>query len=230
MKRIVQRGCVALIAVMCLAVAGHATTLGFDAITNNSSQNIAIGEAQLSVSVTSYNANQVLFTFYNVGSAACSITDIYFDNGSPAKTFLNMAGLIDKDNGSGGDAGVDFSPLASPNNLPGGNSISPAFKTSSGLSADSDSPVSGNGVNPGEKLGVILNLLSGKNFNSVLAALGSGDLRIGIHVQSFKNGKSESFINKKPGGSMVVPEPTTMGLLAAGLVSLTATRRRRHSA
>ncbi len=227
MKKMVLSGCVALIALLCFAMGGHATTLGFDAITNNSAQSAAIGEAQLSVSVNSYNANQVLFTFFNVGTAACSITDIYFDNGSPAKTLLSMAGLIDKDNGTGGDAGVDFSPLASPSNLPGGNSISPAFVTSTGFSADSDSPVSKNGVNPGEKLGVIMNLLSGKTFNSVLAALGNGDLRIGIHVQAFSNGKSESFINQRAGGSMVVPEPTTIGLLAAGLISLTAAKRRR---
>ncbi|NUN98546.1 MAG: PEP-CTERM sorting domain-containing protein, partial [Candidatus Omnitrophica bacterium] len=75
---------------------------------------------------------------------------------------------------------------------------------------------------PGEWLGVGFNLLSGKTFADVLADIADGDLRIGIHVQGFRNGGSESFVNNG-----VVPEPATVGLLAAGLLSLAAGRRRR---
>ncbi|MCG3198275.1 MAG: hypothetical protein GHCLOJNM_02770 [bacterium] len=198
----------------------NATLYTFDNITNNNATNAAIGEAQLFVEVLSYAPGQVLFKFLNIGLAACSITDVYFDNGNPAETFLNLAGLIDRDDGVGGHNGVDFTPPAVPSNLPGGSAV--GFQVTTGFSADSDSPIQARGVNPGEWLGVVFNLLSGKTFADVLADIADGDLRIGIHVQGFRNGGSESFVNNG-----VVPEPATVGLLAAGLLSLAAGRRRR---
>jgi len=41
-------------------------------------------------------------------------------------------------------------------------------------------------------------LASGKTFADVVAALNSGALRVGIHVQAFANGQSESFVNLLP--------------------------------
>jgi hypothetical protein len=115
----------------------------------------------------------VLFTFNNEGPLASSICDVYFDDG----TLLGIASII---NG----AGVAFSNPATPADLPGGNTASPPFVTTANFPADSDQPVMENGVNPGEELGILFNLQGSHLYANTLAALESGDLRIGLHVQA----------------------------------------------
>jgi PEP-CTERM motif len=60
-----------------------------------------------------------------------------------------------------------------------------------------------------------------------------GGLRIGIHVQGFANGGSESFVNGPPGGGpspAAVPEPSTvLGASFAGLIGLAYAWRRRKA-
>jgi len=193
-------------------------TYTFYCISNNIASDAAIGEAQLFVDVSARGSNQVLFTFRNVGPAASSIADVYFDDGP----LLGIAGLIDADDGTGGDSGVDFSPLASPANLPSANNASPPFVTTAGFSADSDPPVQPNGVNPGEQLGIIFNLQSGKTYGNVLSDLESTGLRIGIHVQGFASGGSESFVNN---GIIPVPGAILLGGIGVGLVGWLRRRR-----
>ena len=173
----------------------QAVTYSFTRVTANNVANSTAGEAQLSVDVTSAGANQVLFQFRNNGLLAMSICDVYFDDG----TLLGIASII---NGPG----VAFSQGAKPGNLPGGNNID--FGTTAGFLADSDSPVQPNGVNPGETVGILFNLIGGQTFNDTINALNMslaspgvdvyGGLRIGIHVQGFANGGSESFVNGPP--------------------------------
>jgi hypothetical protein len=194
----------------------HALPLSFNNITNNNPGDAAIGESQLFVDVTPYGTNQVLFTFGNTGPYASSICDVYFDDG----TLLEMASLIDADDGVGGDSNVDFTQSASPPDLPGGNNVTPPFITTAGFLADSDPEVQPNGVNPGESLGIIFNLQTGGTFSDVLAELGSGDLRIGIHVQGYASGGSESFVNS-------IPDATTLFLLgSACLIGFAGLRRK----
>jgi hypothetical protein len=185
-----------------------AVTYGFGGITNNSATNTANGEAQLFVDVAAVGAAQVSFTFRNVGPHAMSITDVYFDDG----TLLGIASITNM-------SGVDFSQGASPPNLPGGNTLSPPFSTTAGFLADSDPPAQPNGVNPGEQLVITFDLIGGMTFADTITALDTpGDhLRIGIHVQGYADGGSESFVN--------VPAPGALALL--GLGGLAATRRRR---
>ena len=179
------------------------STLGFGCITHNLAGNCAIGEAQLTVDVSNPAAAVIRFQLANAGPAASSITDVYFDNGplQALSLILNTAGS------------VEFSPFASPPNLPGGNLLSPPFETTRGFSADSDSPVQPMGVNPGESLGILFLLEPGTSFADALAGLEDGSLRIGIHVQGFSSGGSESFVN-------AVPEP--LGLLGVALLALAA--------
>lgn len=186
----------------------YAIPFGFTNITNNSAVDAAIGEAQLSVDVTESGTAQVLFTFLNAGPAASSITDVYFDDG----VFSEIASIINS-------SGVDFSQGASPPDLPGGNTIGFA----SSFSADSDPPAQPNGVNPGESLGILFDLLSGGTFGDVIASLTSNELRIGIHVQGFASGGSESFVNN----ANPVPEPATMLLLGVGLIGLAAVGKKK---
>jgi len=58
---------------------------------------------------------------------------------------------------------------------------------------------------------------------------GPGDLRIGLHVQSFSNGGSESFVNSPDGVASPFPEAQTTAMMLAGLglVGFMTARRRK---
>ena len=184
-----------------LAVPASAMMSDFTSITNSDSLDVAIGEAQLFVDITNVGVGRVNFQFLNIGPAASSICDVYFDDGS----LLGISSIINS-------PGVSFSQFAAPGNLPGGAGISPPFVTTAGFSADSDSPVQPNGVNPGEALSIVFDLKAGQGFSDVLNELNSGELRIGIHVQGFANGGSESFVN-----TPTVPVPGAFLLGSIGL-------------
>lgn len=217
-----KRLCVLVLALSLSSVPAKAVTFGFENVTNNNALDVAIGEAQLQLDVTDNGSGVVRFLFANSGPAASSITDIYFDQRA---TILGGMGIIDSDQGTGGDPGVDFSKGASPPNLPGGNLLSPAFVATRGLSADSDPPVQRNGVNPGEFLVLLFNLRNGSDFDDVIAALNSGVVRVGIHVQGFASGGSESYVQ-----GPAVPEPSAalLSCVAIGSVGCTLRDRRRR--
>lgn len=196
------------------SASARADLYGFTGLSANNVADVAIAEAQLFVEVTAEGATQVKFRFYNTGPAASSITDVYFDDG----TLLGIASIV---NGSG----VDFSQGASPGDLPGGNLASPAFEATAGFTADSDAPTQPNGVNPGEEVSIIFNLQGGGTFADVIAELTSGELRIGIHVQGFATGGSESLINGPP-GTPPIPAPGAFALAALGFGAIGAIRRR----
>ena len=183
-------------------------TYGFVNITHNNAADEATG-SQYTVEVSdNAGAGQVQFVFRNSGPAASSITDVYFDDG----TLLGIANVI---NGTG----VDFSQGASPGDPPGGNTV--GFVTTAGFSADSNPPTQVNGVNPGEMLTIVFDLTNGKTVQDTILALNGGqDLRIGIHVQGFEGGGSESFITRVPDGG------TTAVLLGLGILGLASIRRR----
>ena len=103
-----------------------------------------------------------------------------------------------------------------------------------GFLAESVPAPPANGVNPGDSLGILFDLQTGKTFSDVLADLATGALRIGIHVIAFDSGASESFINdpfNPSGQSFDNPEPSSViNLLtaaAAGLLWVGYRRRRR---
>ena len=188
-------------------------TYRFNNVTNNNAANAQTGADQLFVQVSN-GGSQVTFAFYNLGPNPCSITDIYYDDG----VLLQLIGLVDYDDGIGGASGVDFSPLAAPGNLPGGENCSPNFETTKGFSADSDPPVSSWGVEPGEWLGMVYALRAGGTLADIQQELAQGTLRIGLHVQAFSEGGSESFVNDPI--PIPVPEPLTLILLSLGVCGL----------
>lgn len=194
-----------------------ATTYTFFCLTGNSAADCAVGENQLSVDVSSAAVGEVSFTFYNNGPADSSIADIYFDDG----TLLGISSLVDSDDGVGGHAGVDFSVGASPPNLPGRNNISPSFEVTAGFLADSDPPVQPNGINPGEWLTINFDLQGSQTLNDVIDQLTTGQLRIGLHVQGFSGGGSESFVNNPT----AVPLPAAAWLFASALMLLMGRKR-----
>lgn len=173
------------------ARAATLTTLSFDNITGNNAIDAAIGEAQLFVDVLDDGCPaQIQFKFRNTGPAASSITDIYFDDDELSPVLASL--FVGADSG----AGVEFEAGASPGNLPGGND--PDVDFSATASADSTSPAQPNGVNPGEFVIIGFSLAAGVDCADVIDALESGSLRVGIHVQGFAGGGSESFVNVPP--------------------------------
>lgn len=212
LKRVAQA---AVAAVIVLPGVALADTYGFYNISANNVADAAIGEAQLSVDVLDAGGGQVKFLFHNSGPSASSITDVYFDDG----TLLAIASI---DNSS---SGVAFTQLAHPSNLPAANDATPPFVTTQGFSADSDPPTQPNGVNPGEYVGITFDLQGGQVFADTLDALTSGALRIGIHVQGFASGGSESFVNNPS----PVPIPAAAWLFGSALVGVGSIARRKRN-
>ncbi|MFC1676272.1 PEP-CTERM sorting domain-containing protein [Planctomycetota bacterium] len=146
----------------------------------------------------------VHFTFHNESQGALtdvSITDVYFDDGT-------LLGISDVINGPG----VSFSQVASPSDLPGGSLLDPDFITTGLFSADADPPPAHSGVESGEFVTIQFDLIGGGVLQDVLGELADGRLRIGIHIQSFSDGSSES--------ALATPEPATLLLLGLGMVML----------
>jgi hypothetical protein len=159
--------------------------------------------------VFSDDGTSVEFTFFNLSTVECSITGIYFDDGS-------LLGLSSLDESSG----VDFSTPATPEELPSGNTLCPPFVTTQQFSASSDPPRFANGINSspaGDWLKIIFELSDLASADDINAELLSGELRIGAHIQGFPDGSSESGIG--------TPEPATV-LLGAFAVIVLAGRHR----
>ena len=190
------------------ATAGSAETFYFNQITGNGGA--TLNPNQLSVEVTQGAGNTVDFLFKNNVGVQSSICDIYFENSSLLQeplTILNQS------------SGVAFSTPANPGDLPAGNTV--GFVTEGDLSADSDSPVQPNGINASsESLTVRVALEGTSTFAQVVAAIADASLRIGLHVQGYANGASESF---------VTPEAGELVLLAVGLAGALVGFRRLQS-
>ncbi len=209
-------GLIWVLAVFMAGTQGYAgPAYSFVDITDPGSENALIGESQLFMEVLpGANPAQVQFWFTNTGPEASSITDVYFDDG----VLLGISKLF---NG----LGVSFAPPATPANLPGGMSVTPPFVTTGSFSADSDPPVQPNGVNPGEELGILFSLQPGGTYADVLEELAAEDLRVGLHVQGFECGDSQSFINGY--GPSPVPAPGALLLALTGVALVGRLRCRR---
>lgn len=199
-------------ATLMLAGPAYAGTITYQFlnITNNSSIDLS-GQLSVEVSDEGLGPGQVSFKFLNAVGLASSITDVYFDDG----TLLGIANISSS-------AGVKFSQGGAPPNLPGGNGIN--FQTTAGFLADSDPPVSKNGVNSSaEWLEITFNLINGKTYADTIAALNGGiDLRIGLHMQALSDGESDSYVN-----TVSVPDGGSAAtMLGVALMGLGILRRR----
>ncbi len=73
-------------------------------------------------------------------------------------------------------------------------------------------------MEPGEWVTIKFDLMGGGTLDDVIDELSDGTLRIGIKVQSFPGGSSESGVN--------VPEPVTVALLGIGALFMLKRKRR----
>ncbi len=190
---------------------------GFWNATNNNSGNVTTGMTQLTVKVFDIGNSNVKFEFTNVGSKVSSITDIYFDDGDSLFSSLSWI-----ENGS---SGVYFRPGASPNTLTGGSNV--GFNTTQALNSESSSI--GYGVNPGEKVGLVLSLGAGHMFGEVTTALATDALRVGLLVRGFSNSGTESFVNSSINSSPVpvTPEPSALALAGLACIGLVWKKRKK---
>ena len=190
-----------------------AISVGFSKVTNNNVENLS---SQLSVDITE-GLSGALFTFYNNVGIASSITDIYFDQGTTS--LFSSINVID-DSGDG----VSFSAGANPSNLPGGNPIG----FSAHFSADSDAPVSQNGVNSSTEWVQFLGTFNVGTYANLLESLASNDFRIGLHVQSIGiAGGSDGYVSGITSLPSTVPVPAAAWLFGSALFGLFAVSRRK---
>ena len=194
-----------------LVVSSASAVLSPTCITNKNAGDCAIAEAQIGLTVTQFSPTQLRWQFTNAGPTASFIADLYWEDRQALSSMLLSIDLFVQ------PVGVNFSENATPANPPG-------IPFNTALSADSDSPIAGNGVNPGESLGVIMNLVAGVNFAQFSAAWIAKEIRVAAHIQGFASGGSECVL--WDGGTITpTPEPTTAMLLAIGVFGLMYRRR-----
>jgi hypothetical protein len=191
-----------------LAVAGVAAVSAVSAAPASafSFGNIAGGDTPGDSLVNSFRytvinqGSAVRFDIFNSGNAAAPnmfISKVLFDDNG----YLSAPSLYGTNVGE-----VSFSGGPSNDQLPqGGNNFTTDY-------AFSRNPGGGNagGIQGAESFPVSFR----GNYNNIIAALNSGDLKIGLHVQGLPNNQSDSYISTSSGNTQDTPEPLTM--LAAG--------------
>lgn len=191
------------IAIVMLATTATADfTYNFYNLTTNGPPDIG---SQLRMVVSEPASGFVDFTFYNDVGTASSITEVYFDDGT---LFLlhfphtQSAGVSFTNTGTG-----------SPPDLPGGEAI--GFDATSGWVADTGGGGPGPGINnSGEWLTIHFELFGGLTIADTIAAIASGELRVGLHVISIDGGDSDSYVNE---GMIPVPGAALLGVLGLGI-------------
>jgi hypothetical protein len=205
-------------AVFTQPVAAATYSYSFACLSSNSVANCADGAGNLVMDVSDAGNNQVDFSFRNFSALGSSISEIYFDGGV-------LAG-IDALSDSG--VGVNFTTIGvNPKNLPAANNATPDF--SADFAADTVKNTADgvqnllDGGNQ-EFLTLRFDLAHGYTFEQTIQALDGGitdpasgglypALRVGLHVRSFSNGGSESFINIPT----PIPEARTYAMMLVGL-------------
>jgi hypothetical protein len=185
-------------------IPAQAFELGFTNKTNGAPVNVA---PQLKTTVEDLGSGKVKFTFTNSGTTTATITDINFgkSNFSNFLSFQNLNTNLIGSPSTSTDLGVNFTKAANPGNLPGGK-----FGWNPVISFKADSPGGylKNGVDNGEFLSIIFELVGGKSFADIEDGFKTNTLAIGTHVQAINQTHSDWFESQYQ--SVPVPEPLTI--------------------
>jgi hypothetical protein len=195
-----------LVSLVVLSTEARAETFNFYNISGNFPPDAAAGEAQLTVDVTNPGGgSQVLFTFNNnipdIGDDAklMFISDIYFYDGELINPVISSS------------LGVAFVEPAIPSHIP---SYKPPDDLTTFLTTGTTNPGTGqDGVDPGEWLSVLFTIKNTDNYSYVelISDIYNDILILGIKVQGFAGGGSETFITPVPGAVI-------LGILGLGVV------------
>ncbi len=186
----------------------------------------------------STDPTKVNFKIWNTGPVGSVITKFFVQDGllveaKPTDFMYSNPGIAFKGGSPGGQ------------NLPGGESINPAFEATSALSTLSTG--AGDGVNKGEWAQFTYKLQAGYTYNDLVTlanqtyesvrdgnGLPNPHLRFGIHVQGLVDDGSDSFINTggvySPGGlieDVPAPPAVVLAVMGVGLFGFVGRRLRR---
>ena len=148
------------------------------------------------------------FTFTSAVSGSEVVTSIYWDwSGLDEGASLSSPTWT-------GSPGASFA--AGSGNMPGGNTV--GFHADYTLDRAKGSGGVAHGLNAGETLSVSF-VLSGLGYDALIAALNTGDVRLGLHVQSVDLGAGSFAATATP-----TPVPSAVWLMGTGLLGLAAFR------
>ena len=167
------------------------------------------------VEVSQYGQDQVLFEIVNANLIdSSSIKAAYFGGGD----------YLDDDYSIVNSSGVEFFEHKKVAQLQGGmNSV---LNTDYSLGTKNQAPT--NGINAGEKLGVIFDIENGYDFDAINANIASGNIFVGVHLIALPDDSSEWALNAATPlpDPVPVPEPATLALFTFGAAVLAMSKRK----
>ena len=195
-----------------------AVTLDFFCVTFNSTGNCDDGEQQFSVDAIDLGSGfgtEFLFRNDDLGnlisnSANLAINEIYFDSSL-------LASVQDSDVNIIPASGVTFTlDSLSPPNLPGHETVG----FTSDFGTETAGPGQSTAIQEGEIFRIVFETLS--YTDNFLVALLADNFNIGIHVHSFADGGSESFVTSMS----PVPVPAAIWLFGTALIGFVGMSRK----
>mgnify|MGYP001290197172 CR=1 FL=1 len=194
-----------LSALTLFAGSAHGVMVSFFQASNNGNLDVS---GQMVLEISDLGGGVISFDLSNTGPVESTVKQ--FNVQDLDGLFADLIAINDSPNAVAFTEDTPAANLAEANGL--------GFVSHWGATADP--PPATRGVDPGESLEYEFSLAAGKTFADVLASLGSGKLRAGLHVISIDGAGSEAYFSNP-----LIPTPGTLAIAgAAGLIGI---RRRR---